>query len=245
VRRWYWCNVFMERYSSAVESKSRKDYLEMTRHWFEDASEPEVFHDAQILVGSPGFRIRSSASYASAVYSGVFCLLALRNARDWRRGEDIQLQALQDHHIFPQAYLKRHDITNRTIVNSIANRTLISDETNRKISDKAPAEYLVDADIFPTAERWSLLVPHFVESTTLSLMQSATEQLSNDQAKALYDRFVQARETTIIEDIRRVCGVTLLPAATAVEAEEDEVAADIEADIAIAEDLALFEAEAV
>ena len=33
LRRWYWCNVFMERYSSAVESKSRKDYLEMTRHW--------------------------------------------------------------------------------------------------------------------------------------------------------------------------------------------------------------------
>ena len=36
LRRWYWCNVFLERYSSAVESKSRKDYLEMTRYWFED-----------------------------------------------------------------------------------------------------------------------------------------------------------------------------------------------------------------
>ena len=81
LRRWYWCNVFMERYSSAVESKSRKDYLEMTRHWFEGGPEPEVFRDARNIIGAPGFRVRSSASYASAVYSGLFCLLALRNAR--------------------------------------------------------------------------------------------------------------------------------------------------------------------
>jgi hypothetical protein len=42
LRHWYWSNVFMERYSSAVESKSRKDYLEMTHHWFEDGPPPEV-----------------------------------------------------------------------------------------------------------------------------------------------------------------------------------------------------------
>jgi hypothetical protein len=138
LRRWYWCNVFMERYSSAIESKSRKDYLEMTRHWFEDGPEPEVFHDARNIIGAPGFRVRSSASYA--VYSGLFCLLALRNARDWRRGEDIRLQELQDHHIFPQAYLKRHEITKRVDVNTIANRTLISDQTNGKIKAKAPCD---------------------------------------------------------------------------------------------------------
>lgn len=80
LRRWYWCNVFMERYSSAVESKSRKDYAEMTDHWFAGGSEPAVLTEAHDLIGAPGFRIRGSASYASAVYSGVFCLLALRGA---------------------------------------------------------------------------------------------------------------------------------------------------------------------
>jgi hypothetical protein len=122
LRRWYWCNVFMERYSSAVESKSCKDYSEMTRHWFERGPEPNVFRDARTYIGAPGFHIRGSASYASAVYSSVFCLLALRSAWDWRRGEDIRLQELQDHHIFPQAYLKRHGITKRVDVNTIANR---------------------------------------------------------------------------------------------------------------------------
>jgi hypothetical protein len=129
----------MERYSSAIESKSSKDYLEMTRHWFDNKPEPEVFADAQNWIGAPGFRVRSSASFASAVYSGVFCLLALRNARDWRRGEDIRLQDLQDHHVFPRAYLKRYGITKRVDVNSITNRALISDQTNGIIKDKALA----------------------------------------------------------------------------------------------------------
>jgi hypothetical protein len=78
LRRWYWCNVFMERYSSAVESKSRKDYAEMTRNWFEGGPEPDVFADARNLIGSSGYRIRGSASFASALYSGAFCLLAKR-----------------------------------------------------------------------------------------------------------------------------------------------------------------------
>ena len=113
----------------------------MTRHWFEDGPEPEVFREAADL----DRRSRASASaiqraMQARVYSGVFCLLALRNARDWRRGEDIRLQELQDHHIFPQAYLKRHGITKRVDVNTIANRTLISNETNGKIKDKAPAD---------------------------------------------------------------------------------------------------------
>src|SRR5439155_25947098 len=70
LRRWYWCNVFLERYSSAVESKSRKDYSEVTRHWFEGGPEPEVFREAQNWIGAPGFRISGSASYASAVDRG-------------------------------------------------------------------------------------------------------------------------------------------------------------------------------
>jgi len=248
LRRWYWCNVFIERYSSAVESKSRKDYLEMTRHWFKGDPEPELFREAQDLIGAPNFRVRGSASYASAVYSGVFCLLALRNARDWRRGEDIQLQALQDHHIFPQAYLRRRDITKRATVNSIANRTLISDETNRKISDKAPADYLVDTDIFSTRERWSFLGAHFIDAKGLTLMQSATDQLSNEESAALYDRFAQAREAAIVEEIRRVCGVHAIPSSAQEEVAEDaddDVAADVEADLQPADDFALFETESI
>jgi hypothetical protein len=153
LRRWYWCNVFLERYSSAVESKSRKDYQEMTRHWFDGGPEPEVFREAQNWIGSAGFRVRDSQSYASSVYSGIFCLLALRSARDWRRGEDIRLQELQDHHIFPQAYLKRHEITKRVDVNTIANRTLISNETTARSRTKRPLNTSTTPTSFRTARK--------------------------------------------------------------------------------------------
>ncbi len=231
LRRWYWCNVFLERYSSAVESKSRKDYQEMTRHWFDDGPEPEVFREAQAWIGSPGFRVRDSASYASAVYSGLFCLLALRSARDWRRGEDIRLQELQDHHIFPQAYLRRHGITKRVDVNTIANRTLISDETNGKIKDKAPADYLADPDIFPAGLQPRLLEPHFLDAGAARLLTDATETLSNDEAAELYERFLQARQTALVEEIRRACGITASTEAVE-ETEPDDLAADVKAGIA-------------
>jgi hypothetical protein len=236
LRRWYWCNVFMERYSSAVESKSRKDYLEMTRHWFEGGPEPDLFREARNWIGTPGFRVRGSASYASAVYSGVFCLLVLRNARDWRRGESIQLQELQDHHIFPRAYLTRHGITKRAQLNTIANRTLISDETNKKIRDKAPAGYIADPDVFPSGARSDLLASHFIREATLPLLQAATEELPKHEAAVLYERFAQAREAAMIDEIRRVCGIVAIPAGARTEAEADEVAADIEADSAQTDD---------
>jgi hypothetical protein len=220
----------MERYSSAVESKSRKDYLEMTRYWFEGGPEPEVFREAQNWIGAPGFRINGSASYASAVYSGVFCLLALGKARDWRRGESIQLQELHDHHIFPQAYLHRHGLSKRAEVNTIANRTLISDDTNGRIRDKAPADYVVDSDIFPSGARHDLLEPHFIDPAGLSLMREAVEQLSNNRAIALYERFVQARGAAIIGEIRRACGIAETSDAEPADLEPDEVAADLQMD---------------
>ena len=115
-----------------------------------------------------GYSIRDSASQASAVYSGVFCLLAIRGARDWRRGGNIQLQDLQDHHIFPQDYLKSHGLEKRVLVKSIVNRTLISDETNGKIKNKSPADYLMSKEIFSSSAKDVLLAPHFITSSYTS-----------------------------------------------------------------------------
>lgn len=226
LRRWYWCNVFLERYSSAVESKSRKDYQEMTRHWFDDGPEPEIFREAQAWIGSPGFRVRDSASYASAVYSGIFCLLALRSARDWRRGEDIRLQELHDHHIFPQAYLRRHGINKRVDVNTIANRTLISNETNNKIKDNAPADYLADRQVFPDGPQPDLLAAHFVDENAAKLLAEAAEALPGEEAAQLYECFLQARQAALIGEIRRACGISA-SREPAIEQGPDDLAADV------------------
>lgn len=209
LRQWYWCNVFMERYSSAVESKSRKDYSEMLRYWSDGKLEPSVFSEASARIGTNGYTVRGSASYASAVYSGVFCLLALRGARDWKRGESIQLQELQDHHIFPRAYLRRNDLTNRGAVNSIVNRTLISDETNALIRDKAPADYISNTDVFPSGSNETLLNPHFLNAEAVDIMNEASEDLSNSDIEDIYGWFSDVREKSIIAEIRKVCIVAV------------------------------------
>lgn len=206
LRRWYWSNVFLERYSSAVESKSRKDYAELLAHWTEGQSAPSVFTEARNRIGAEGYSVRDSASHASMVYSGVFCLLALRGARDWRRGEHIQLQELQDHHIFPRDYLITHGVDKG--VNSIVNRTLISDETNGKIKNKAPAEYIVSTEIFPSGPMDSLLSAHFIELGSVQAMQQATATLSNSELSKVYEDFCRERELAIVTEIRRVCGIT-------------------------------------
>lgn len=207
LRRLYWCNVFLERYSSAVESKSRKDYAELVGHWLEGRPEPTVFSEAQARIGASGYSVRESASFASSVYSGVFCLLALRGARDWKRGESIELQALQDHHIFPQAYLRRHGIAQRAEVNSVANRTLISDETNSLIRDSAPGDYVGRKDVFPSAERSMDLAPHFIGNDVLQRLEAAHEGLDTEEAAGVYERFRASREAEIVSEIRRMCGV--------------------------------------
>lgn len=212
LRRWYWCNVFLGRYSSAVESKSRRDYQEMLRHWLYGEPEPSVFAEAMVRIGAPGFGVRGSTSSASSVYSGVFSLLAIGNARDWREAQAITLHDLNDHHIFPRAYLQAHGVKVPADVNTVVNRTLISDKTNKKISAKAPAVYCADPDIFPSGPTPALLTPHFIDARALAAMQAATGTLSDDTVKKAYAEFREAREVAIIRAIRHACGVTPAPA---------------------------------
>jgi hypothetical protein len=107
----------------------------------------------------------------------------------------------------PQAYLKRHGLSRRGELNTIANRTLISDETNNKIKDKAPASYVSDKTIFPNGLSIEILAPHFIDSDALASVNEIAESCSNEDAADLYERFLRAREQSIITEIRRVCEI--------------------------------------
>jgi hypothetical protein len=131
----------------------------------------------------------------------------LDGARDWKRGENLQLQELQDHHIFPRAYLRRHRLTTKTDVNTIVNRTLISDETNGEIRDKAPAAYVDDTDVIPSRARDDRLLPHFLGPAAVRAMHRATDALSDASVAKVYEDFLNAREEAIISEVRRICSV--------------------------------------
>ena len=213
VRQWYWCSVFLERFSSAVESKSRKDYSDFHRYWFSDGPTPTIFDEAR-RIASVEFSIRSATSNASGIYCAVFCLLAKQGARDWSRGEHIELQSLQDHHIFPKDYLKRHGIATGDRTNTVVNRTLIADQTNNKIRAKAPSAYLADPDIFSDTPG-NLLPAHFIDESAITALKLAKEDDTEDGRKAAlaaYDQFLATREALIITTIRAACGVSTSPA---------------------------------
>lgn len=85
----------------------------------------------------------------SSLFKTMFLAFRAAGAKDWTSNLHISLDhsgtqhKLQFHHFFPKALLTKSHFTPRE-ADDIANLTFISGRTNRKISDKSPADYLAD-----------------------------------------------------------------------------------------------------
>ncbi|MBE7464249.1 MAG: DUF262 domain-containing protein [Planctomycetes bacterium] len=109
----------------------------------------------------------------SPLFSLAYLALKDSGAKDWFSGLGLslthqgKLHFIQWHHIFPKSLLKNRDLETGEI-NEIANMAFITGQTNRRISNKAPAEYLpgiiqaqgpetLESQLVPTnPESWSL-----------------------------------------------------------------------------------------
>ncbi|WP_214495042.1 DUF262 domain-containing protein [Thermosipho sp. 1244] len=139
---WYWSAVFTERYSGATESMMMKDFREVSE-WFEDNSKiPEVVEQFFMQLSKETFNLRNVKRRGSSKYKGVFNLIFKNGAVDFYKPESLAFNDLEDHHIFPKNFLKKKNV--EVDYDVVLNRTLIFDETNKKISNKSPAEYLKD-----------------------------------------------------------------------------------------------------
>ena len=82
----------------------------------------------------------------SAYFKTMFLAFREDGAKDWTSNLTISLShsgkqhKLQFHHIFPRAVIR--DLHKTSVVNDIANLAFIGGKTNRKISNKPPADYL-------------------------------------------------------------------------------------------------------
>jgi hypothetical protein len=85
----------------------------------------------------------------SALFKTMFLAFKAAGAKDWISNLSIAVDhagsanRLQFHHIFPKAYLREMGYSARE-ADDIANLSFIGGKTNRKISAKAPSEYLED-----------------------------------------------------------------------------------------------------
>lgn len=195
VRRWYWASVFTERYAGAVESQTYRDYQDLVAAFYDHTRTPGAIAQAIAdIVENPRFSLMD-VSRVNAVYRGVMCLIAIRGARDFRADDSIEFHTLDDHHIFPQAYLRRLKRSDGTaypngMINCILNRTLITSSTNQSISKASPAAYL--DKIVPDDCAEEIMASHFIDADALRAMRE------ND-----FESFLYYREQAILDEIRR------------------------------------------
>ena len=195
LRKWYWSSALMERYAGSVESTIYRDYQDLLAMFKGESDTAVVFSEVDArIVNNTKYTILEE-NRVNAVYRAVMCLVALRGAKDFRADDSIEFHALDDHHIFPKAYLdkqRQHDGSKIPTqqVNSIVNRTLISSDTNRRISRQSPAEYL--EKLVPAERLNEIMHSHFITGEAIRAMHE------ND-----FDAFLLAREKALIDEIRR------------------------------------------
>jgi hypothetical protein len=129
----------------------------------------------------------------SPLFPLAYLALRARGAKDWQTGLGIALgargrqHAIQYHHIFPKAVLKKHGYEQGEI-NEIANLAFISGRTNQRIGKKPPSEY------FPQ------IVKERGDDALTSQLIPADPQLHRVES---YRQFLEERRRLLAEEIDR------------------------------------------
>ena len=196
VKYWYWASVFAGRYSGAtneiiladakaMRSLAQNDHVALRQYlasarFQSQVEKPEDF----TFIWKKG----------NAQYRGILNLInqASDGLRDFKNGGKLLFTSkLEEHHIFPKAYLKKLDPSiDDVIVDCVANKTLIPKLLNIKISAKAPSEYFgevrTDNPTIIDATRTHLID----DSVVNGAMDNQFEQFLTDRSvkmKALVD----------------------------------------------------------
>lgn len=179
--RWFWCSVFSQTYENAPNSQSSKDLTEVGK-WLGGGSPPDMvqsfsFEPSSLYEVTPRQR---------ALYRGVIALILSRHPRDFHAAKPITRALLDtgnvdDHHVFPDAFLRAQGVSEGKRRDCVLNRTLIDRATNQSLSSRNPKDYfremrtrlgentfdqLLDSHLLPAGEESPLLAadhPAFLE----------------------------------------------------------------------------------
>ncbi|TBF26471.1 DUF262 domain-containing protein (plasmid) [Rhizobium leguminosarum] len=196
LKHWYWSSVFTNRYSGSVESTSARDFLEVKAWFDDDAAEPALL--SEFARRFRNLDLRKETKRGTSVYNGIFNLLVLQGARDWITGDVPQYGDLDDHHIVPDAWGKKH--LQGGIHGSILNRTPLTLNTNRNvIRARLPNEYLPELikENGEAAVR-AILESHFISPTAFDIL------LRNPFNAKDFEDFITERQRTIQDAIENL-----------------------------------------
>jgi hypothetical protein len=199
LKRWFWCAVFGQQYESAPNSRSAKDVTELVA-WLKGGAEPETITTLKFDPST----LRDVTPRQRAIYRGTICLVlgCAGGARDFHTqsvitGNLIEQEGIDDHHIFPAAYLeKTKGVKESKRRDCVLNRTLIDRTTNQIISDRAPSDYLVEIKNTPN-------FPFDLVIGTHCLPTGDASPLLSDN----FEAFVTWRQQKLWDEIQRVTGL--------------------------------------
>ena len=187
ILRWFWCSIFGQRYENAPNSQAEKDFAELQR-WMKGGESPESVSEFSFDINLRQVRPRQRA-----VYRGVMALVIQNGALDFhKRGRINSLlladkkNPVDDHHIFPRAYLDRLGMS-ASLRDCILNRTFIDRITNRRLSKRAPSDYFAEI----RAKHGDLESDRLFASHVLPL--GSQSPLLNDD----FDGFIAKREQAL------------------------------------------------
>lgn len=187
LRKWFWTTSFSRRYSSQTDEKMDEDIV-----IFDDLAQGRGPSLAKYSYSvDHKTLIRQQLTKSSPLARAFLLLMAHREPKDLTNGAAVDVgNALASynrkeyHHVFPRAYLKKRDAPTEK-VNSICNFCFLPAQSNKRISSKAPSDYIFS--ITPDELRKSIL-----ESNLLPLK---TEIYQKDDL----EDFLQARAQAILQ----------------------------------------------
>jgi len=194
IRKWYWASVFLKRYSSAVESTSAKDFMDLKKWFVDDNAIPDFINDFYTDYEKIDFHRETQKG--TALFNAIFNLFIINEARDWETFELPEYDSLDDYYIVPQSWGKENTIG--TEINSILNRTPLSSKTNRNIIGKQlPNVYLKNMFENNDHEKvFQVLQSHLISRRAVDIL------LRNPFTKDDYKEFLEERKQSILQAIK-------------------------------------------
>lgn len=144
---WYVHTMLWGRYAGSTESIINQDLgqIEQLEGGLDRLIQQLHRDRSDLHINSRDF---DTWSTGSRFYPLLYMLTRVWHAKDWGSGIELSnnllgnLNRLQVHHIFPKALLYKHGGYPRSEVNAIANFTFLTQDTNLKISDRNPTDYM-------------------------------------------------------------------------------------------------------
>ena len=191
---WYIHTLLWGRYSGSTESVLNQDLqaIEDVDEGMANLLEGLRRNRGDLKVAAADF---SGWSVGNRFYSLLYMLTRIQHARDWDTGVELsghtlgKSTSLQLHHIFPKSRLYKRGYERRE-VNALANFTFLTQETNLKVSNRHPAEYIPEFEarnpgVFKS--HWIPMEPRLWEYENYREFLEARRELLANAANELLD----------------------------------------------------------